>query len=285
VDKDRFNFLVHNFTSLNGEETRELESLQATFPYCQVVHVLTTRGAQNEKSPSSQKQLHLAAVYATDRGVLKTILGAPILSRHVASSDSESVSPISTTTSDLEGDDLINEVMADLDRLKELKHNFEITLQEYDRAVHTPPAEKKKLSEPTPRHEPNTPAAKAEVLEADSNLSLLDEEPSGDSLLEEIRNKKKLKPETSKQKEQIDIINQFIKKQPSITKNSLPAVDSPDLSEKNVSLTDNIVSETLVEILLRQGKKDKAIEVLKKLIWKFPQKKSIFAAQIEELRK
>jgi hypothetical protein len=40
-----------------------------------------------------------------------------------------------------------------------------------------------------------------------------------------------------------------------------------------------------VEILLRQGKKDKAIEVLKKLIWKFPQKKAIFAAQIDELKK
>ena len=48
---------------------------------------------------------------------------------------------------------------------------------------------------------------------------------------------------------------------------------------------DNIVSETLVEILLKQGKKDKAIEVLKKLIWKFPQKKAYFAAQIEDLKK
>jgi len=45
------------------------------------------------------------------------------------------------------------------------------------------------------------------------------------------------------------------------------------------------VSETLVDILIQQGKKDKAIEVLKKLIWKFPQKKTYFAAQIEELKK
>jgi hypothetical protein len=36
--------------------------------------------------------------------------------------------------------------------------------------------------------------------------------------------------------------------------------------------------------LLSQGKKDKAVEVLRKLIWKFPQKKSYFAAQIEELK-
>jgi TolA-binding protein len=41
----------------------------------------------------------------------------------------------------------------------------------------------------------------------------------------------------------------------------------------------------LAQILTRQGKKDKAIEVYKKLIWKFPQKKAYFAAQIEDLKK
>ena len=45
------------------------------------------------------------------------------------------------------------------------------------------------------------------------------------------------------------------------------------------------VSETLVEILVKQGKKDRAIEVLKKLIWKYPQKKAYFASQIEDLKK
>ena len=58
-----------------------------------------------------------------------------------------------------------------------------------------------------------------------------------------------------------------------------------DLIEENLTYGENIVSETLVHILLKQGKKEKAIEVLKKLIWKFPQKKAYFAAQIEDLKK
>ena len=59
-----------------------------------------------------------------------------------------------------------------------------------------------------------------------------------------------------------------------------------DLTEvKNGEFADNVISETLVEILIRQGKKEKAIELLKKLIWKFPQKKTYFAAQIEDLKK
>jgi predicted Zn-dependent protease len=58
-----------------------------------------------------------------------------------------------------------------------------------------------------------------------------------------------------------------------------------DLTEKIELQETHIVSETLVEILLKQGKTEKAVEMLKKLIWKFPQKKAYFAARIEELKK
>ena len=98
--------------------------------------------------------------------------------------------------------------------------------------------------------------------------------------------KKKIKLESTKIVEQNEIIDRFIKTQPSITRKpaAIPP-ESGDLSEPSGHFGENIVSETLVEILLKQGKKEKAIEVLKKLIWKFPQKKTYFASQIEELRK
>jgi hypothetical protein len=62
-------------------------------------------------------------------------------------------------------------------------------------------------------------------------------------------------------------------------------IQKDDLSEKSLIYNENIISETLALILIKQGKKEKAIEVLKKLIWKFPQKKTYFAAQIEDLKK
>ena len=97
--------------------------------------------------------------------------------------------------------------------------------------------------------------------------------------------KKKIDPESPKTKEQIAIIDQFIKAQPSIKPKTDQAPPS-DLTEiKSGEFADNIISETLAEILIRQGKKEKAIEVYRKLIWKFPQKKAYFAAQIEELKK
>ena len=110
-------------------------------------------------------------------------------------------------------------------------------------------------------------------------------EPLSDPLIEDIKTKKKIDPESPKTKEQIEIIDQFIKAQPSIKPkaNVTPPSDLADMN--NSEFADNIVSETLAKILIRQGKKEKAIEVYKKLIWKFPQKKVYFAAQIEELKK
>jgi predicted Zn-dependent protease len=115
-----------------------------------------------------------------------------------------------------------------------------------------------------------------------------------DEIIEEIRSTKdEVVPESDKQKEQMAIINEFIKTQPSISNarerekdRAASGHSAGDLTPvKSGEFGDNIVSETLVEILIKQGKKDKAIEVLKKLIWKYPQKKSYFAGQIEDLKK
>jgi hypothetical protein len=185
----------------------------------------------------------------------------------------------------LSGEALNDEIMTDLNRLKELKHDFEVSVEAFEHSKHASPAKevRSKQEKPPAKVTPKEPTVQKKKDEA---LDVIPE-PSGEVLLEEIKTtKKKITPESPKQKEQIEIIDQFIKKRPSIAKiTPAAATDASDLAEKNLSLIDNLVSETLVEILLRQGKKDKAIEVLKKLIWKFPQKKAIFAAQIDELKK
>src|SRR5690606_36885741 len=108
-----------------------------------------------------------------------------------------------------------------------------------------------------------------------------------DVLIDQIvTTKEEITPENDKQKEQIEIIDQFMRIQPSISGAKDKQTAPEDLSSiKTGDFGDAIISETLVEILVKQGKKEKAIEVLKKLIWKFPQKKAYFASQIEELKK
>lgn len=279
MDKNRFLLLVNNYSSLTSDETEELISVQREYPYSQAIHTLVASGSNKNNLLGKEQYLHLAAVYATDRATLKSIVTAPIQERMAVTPSGEIKTPvkqqeiaiIESNTSkaiQLGGDDLIDEVFHDLDTLKKLKHDFELAAEEYDKL-------------------PGHKTTKSHRLKTEKHvITPLVADGEGESLIEEIKSsKKKIDPSDPKQKEQLEIIDQFIKSKPSIGRNKPSVQSAPaDLTESSEVFSDNIVSETLVEILIKQGKKEKAIDVLRKLIWKFPQKKAYFAAQIEELK-
>lgn len=87
--------------------------------------------------------------------------------------------------------------------------------------------------------------------------------------------------------EQHQIIDEFIKKAPAMGADKTDLKkndqDQEDLSKSSEHISDELFSENLALLMIRQGKKRKAIEIYRKLIWKFPQKKAYFANQIEKL--
>jgi len=285
VEKERFHQLITNYTALSQEEAQVVLGLQRNFPYSQVLHGLAARAAQDNNLNDKEHHLHLCAIYSTDRAVLKSVMTALQQPRVVVEipiqkieqevkeqvvpvlDEPKSVNPkaepevkVIQTPTNLSGDELYNEVMHDIEILRDRKAKFEQLVSDLENELPVSADSKSK---------------KAKVTDPDEGL------------LKEIKTqKKKIKPEGEKQKEQIDIIDQFIKIQPTMPKvKAIEGQPKTDLAEPSVTYSDNIVSETLVEILLKQGKKEKAVEVLKKLIWKFPQKKAYFAARIEELKK
>ncbi len=282
MNQEKFLWLIQNFTSLTIEEADELIVLQKEYPYSQVIHNMVARASQDLGLSEKDRYLHKSAIYSTDRSVLKAIMTASKKERipltKVTQEPSPEFYPLRVTESDIEtstpsiieinktGEDLYSQVIRDLAELSESKHRFEEVVAGLEKNAPVPLLSSSNKSAIKEIHNPEL----------------------GDGLIEEIKNsKRKIKPEGPKQKEQIEIIDQFIKAQPSISKSKPTRVPeaTEDLTEKVDIYGDNIVSETLVEILLKQGKKEKAVEMLKKLIWKFPQKKTYFAAQIEELKK
>jgi len=289
VEKTQFYNLLSNYTSLSADEAGQLISLEKEFPYSQIIHGMAARAANDNALSEKEHQLHLSAIYSTDRNVLKSVMTSLQKPRKETTqikpvkSEVEEITKISTQTieeisptievkehllpsmpSNLTGDALFDEVMHDLEILKDRKHQFEVAVDRLEKGLPFPSSENPKQRKAKSLSDPD------------------------EGLLNEIKtSKKKIKPEGPKQKEQIEIIDQFIKTQPNISKNKLAAASESkdDLSDSNLTYGENIVSETLVQILIKQGKKEKAIEVLKKLIWKFPQKKAYFAAQIEDLKK
>ena len=325
MDKNQFINVLHHFSESSVEEAQEILSLKADYPYSQMLHALSARVSKDHGFSTQQQELQLAAVYASDRGVLKDIMNksfsdfsarvySPTLPPPAKKANAENAELVEVAATVVaapeipQAEDVADQIILDLDRLHELKHNFEMMFVDLQEGREPQPIAKKAAEpkkeivvEEAPKKE-SSKARKARIVELARSLSSTESSPVThdskparkknqpvDALIEEIKiTKKELKPSGEKQKEQQQIIDKFIKTAPSIanTKEKIATAPAGDLSSiKSGEFSDNIVSETLVDILIQQGKKDKAIEVLKKLIWKFPQKKTYFAAQIEELKK
>lgn len=151
---------------------------------------------------------------------------------------------------------------------------------------------KKSTAKKTSTAKPKESAKKTSSTKATKTTKATAKKPKKDEhdIIEEITSRKELKISDAHKKEQLSIINNFIEKEPVLTKrinpdNQTNKQEAEDLSASSTNLSDDVVSETLAKLMIKQGRKQKAIDIYKKLIWKFPQKKTYFVEIIDELKK
>ncbi len=90
----------------------------------------------------------------------------------------------------------------------------------------------------------------------------------------------------NKNKEHFDLIDEFISKNPTIErKQTLPESKSMPKSTTTETIDDNLITETLAVIYVKQKLYTEAINAYEKLSLKFPEKNSYFACQIEKIEK
>ncbi len=317
MDRTDFLEILRRFANTSVDEAQAIASLKAEYPYSQLIQILSARASKDHGLQHQQRDLQVAAVYSADRALLKEIITREpaesiqqVVSKHI---DAEK-----QVASTLESVDVADTVMDDLDRLSKLKDTFENLFMDYPQGVkpgnHGISTETEEAEEKATEEQPVTSitfkaadeselspvkAKKQRIIEMAKTLTKQTDDDSDDAvskkkprenpdeLIAEIQNsKEEISPENERQKQQIEIINQFIRVQPSISNPRERVPSTGDFNTiKSGEFGENIVSETLVEILVKQGKKDRAVEVLKKLIWKYPQKKAYFASRIEELKK
>lgn len=308
VDKSQFLQTLQHYASTSLDEAEEIAALRSQYPYSQLLQTLTARSSKDHGFQNQQRDLQIAAVYSADRALLKEIITLfpeepvrQVVSKHVDAEEH--------AANTIDSVDLADIVMDDLDRLSRLKDTFENLFMDYPKSEKVvkevmigAAGNAEQSLESQEQRESSNKSRKERIIEMARALNAAATEeavPSKkkqrdkdgnpvDELITEIQNSKiEIVPENDRQKQQIEIINQFIRVQPSISnpRDRAPTAVTDLNPVKSGEFGDNIVSETLVEILIKQGKKDKAIEVLKKLIWKYPQKKAYFASQIEDLKK
>lgn len=327
MTKTEFKELLQRYTKSSHAEAEQVLLLEKEYPYSQLLHTLAARLSKDHNLNGQQDELQLAAVYSADRHVLKQVMAGELYTEQDSEAPSILEIENTTEHHDYAEEVVHDlEILHELKHNFELLYDQQAKRNEASnkapiKKISTPNRKPKAAAKPQKKVKGKTLKASGEKTKEKklktakkikqgvkklakasqpihakkkSNPNLekknqgLRSVDLNDELLHEIESsKRRLKPESNKQKEQIELIDQFIKAQPSISslRDRAATASTGDLASfKQGEFGDQIISETLVDILKRQGKKEKAIEVLRKLIWKFPQKKVYFAAQIEELK-
>lgn len=242
--------LINHPERLDRETLYELRSMLAVYPYFQTARLLLLQNLYLLHDPSFDEELRRAAVYITDRKVIFNMVEGPHYKLRPAQAKSQQ-----NETAEPDGNRTIS-----------LIDNFLETL---------PPTEdadggkEKKKRKPTP--------ADAAV---DYVAYLMETEENGG---DETTN-----ADVPQLKGQ-SLIDNFIENDKgkivlSDTPQFVPQLDDSDGNGEKAG-EEGYFTETLARIYIKQGRYDKALEIIRRLSLNFPKKNAYFADQIRFLEK
>ena len=228
-----------------------IENILAEFPYFQPARVLYLKGLKNQDSFQYNKALKQTAAYTTNRSILFEFITSEAFLQHQIS--------------------------------EQIKHNHEglksIPVTEFQ-DISNPAFYNKKKEDLSPENILNLGAP----LQFKSNethsfaqwLQLTQFKPIDRT---EAQNKA-----SSRQQKNFNLIDAFINNNPKIQpkKSTLPTIN---LAERSEDEQQPLMTETLARIYLEQKNYDKAITAYKILSLNYPEKSSLFADQIQVIRK
>jgi len=315
VNTERINYLLNHPKEANKEDIPILEEFIQKFPYSQMLHILRAKIGFLQNDENKSKKLTKAAIYASNRAILKELIQKETYLENIEEIPVYQDLPIieleddsdgfgSDSHIDVKGDDsasIFDEVLKNLQKLKSLREQFLFLEEDIDTeeskeqntdSLKKPKKTKSSESSKTKKKLPSKQKAKKEkldeILEKDQEIDT----KVNEYFISEIAQKEEPRSEnkTSKKTAEKEIIEKFIEEQPSIgsiekeLRKSQEEI-TKDLSEKSTRFGDDLITENLAVIFLKQGKKERALDIYRKLIWKLPQKKAYFAARIEEIKK
>ena len=129
---------------------------------------------------------------------------------------------------------------------------------------------------PDPSEDPPTEVSIEEILRTE------EEEDTIETVIkEEVKEEKKKKGKKKKKKDK----NKKEEGKKKDKKKKKKKKKVLDIAKKSIQKNDDIISETLAELLVKQGSRKKAIQMYERLSLIFPEKSTFFAKKIENLKK
>ncbi len=274
VNSQEFLSLLQKMERLSQEDFDTALKLQEDFPYFLIPKIVCARHEWDQSSGTVTPQLHWAAVMSPDRKRLKGLLtGAILLPLPISTDDSRLSEPVDkkevTVEPSVEKVETAPQVPLPDDSPTSPRPNRDEILRRLEENL-------KKIKNNDSRQSGKGPSEKKKEDEAP---------PISEKEADELIDPTAQKEQHQRIKEQRELISNFREKPIRLPKEQMDEQhDQPDLSEKSTHLNDNMLSEGFARLLVKQNKKPEAIEIYRKLILKFPEKKTYFADQIEKLK-
>ncbi|MES2811947.1 MAG: tetratricopeptide repeat protein [Bacteroidota bacterium] len=280
-----FTYLLNKPDAINNSQITDLDKILNEYPYFQSARSLYLKGLYNQDSFKYNSALKSTASYTTDRSILFDF----ITSEHfigiqkaffqekedqlfsIPVVDSAVIENESTSQDDIQ---ILEEVKTEntleksiISSIKEATQtNEEIQIEEPQETVNVVLEEKLEIGKP------------------------LEFKSSETHSFQEWLQLSKLKPILRENQEEenntlankYELIDKFIEANPKITppKEDAP---TPSYTQKNED-TSYLMTETLAKIYLEQKKFNKAIQAYEILILKYPEKSSLFADRISDIK-
>lgn len=270
MDKSTFEKLIVSGFEISHTEAILLEDLLEAFPYCQSAHLLVAKDSQLKKSMFYPKKLRKASAYVLNRSVLHRFLVEKEPDKPTPTV-TQNIPPQKTILEDIEN--TIREIKAHREQIAGLS-TPDVALPLPDPNQNKPPLQLKdnfKIATSESR-------LGDEVIQTTSQSSI--------ELFISYLNNEGLVAKPNTLPKQDEIINKFIETEPKITRsitNSLVEEKTQDLSIKSTELKTELVTENYALILLKQNKIEKAKDIYKKLMLKYPNKSAYFEAKLNEI--
>ncbi len=249
--------IINDPYNVEDETTNVMEELCEKYPYCQTIQIMLAKCYQNNKKSSFEKQVNLASVYSIDRRNFQDFISEK---KQFNKKKNESIQNNDKDISEKKPITQYKPVQVDKQNEIKSSNNNEQELKKIVRERLSVIENKKKQFE-------------KQTSDFEENKK---ETP--------VIATKKIINKTSKKSKVDEIIDCFIEKEPRISPIKKKQYDKKDLSKESVKFKDDVVSETLAEIYLKQGRFERAKNIYYKLSLKFPKKSSYFAKKIEQIK-
>ncbi len=275
MNKEQFIEYLQQSEKLKEASLSDLVNLVKDFPYCQSARVLLTMKLYVDKNVLYDAELKTTSIYAGSRRILK---------KHI---DRLNESTVRIVLPDEESVEInkpeVKPVQSQEEKNIEKKRTETVDPQ-IENAVDSSLAEKTiDVSTQESSGQNVEPEATARSYTVEELKKMIEDRIR--AIEAEKKQKKKQVQKSSKARSNQDIIEDFIRKAPSISRPKNSFYDPVDYAKQSVVDQQNIVSETLANIYIDQGHYEKAIRIYEKLILKFPEKSTYFAALIKKAEK